>query len=94
MAETATIKTDKRFDFSSWSGFYEQVDQALANGTTQTIQLDLSQTQYLDSAALGMLVQTYKKCQSAGKSLKVVNAQGTARETLEIARIDKLISVN
>lgn len=56
----------------------------------QTIVLDLSDVQYMDSSGLGALVSIYVTTKRAGKRLQLVNLSERVQELL---RITKLLSV-
>ncbi|WP_097461386.1 STAS domain-containing protein [Mangrovitalea sediminis] len=91
MSTDETIRLDERFDFSYHRTFHESCKVLLERPSVKKITLDLAKTRYMDSSALGMLVQLKKKCDEAGKGVAIVNATGQVRETLEIANIQKLI---
>ena len=94
MPEVKVIRTGMRFDFSSHSEFQNQVHTALQDSEMKTLTVDLRATQYMDSAALGMLVQLHRKTiDRKNFSLKLANAQGAVRETIEIANMHKLYEI-
>lgn len=85
-----TIAITGRFTFSLYRDFaaaYKQVAE-----TPTSVDVDLSAVDYMDSAALGMLLSMqnhYEDC----KKLTLSHATGTVRKILEIARFDKTFQI-
>lgn len=90
MSETRTIQLPERFDYSSYRGFYDDCESALKDPKTREMVMNFRLTRYLDSAALGMLVQIHRKASEQNVTLKIANAQGIVEETLQIANMAKL----
>jgi anti-anti-sigma factor len=61
-----------------------------AEGTTLII--DLSQVPYIDSAALGVLVQAYVSCQKAGRRLALVGLSHRVKALLQMTTLDILFT--
>ncbi|WP_151704066.1 STAS domain-containing protein [Nitrincola alkalilacustris] len=94
MPEVNVIRTGQRFDFSTHTEFQQQVQAVLKDEAMRTLIVDLRATQYMDSAALGMLVQLHRKMlDRKSLILKLANAQGAVRETIEIANMQKLYEI-
>lgn len=93
MPNVSAIRIPERFDFSFHRKFTETTEIALKDDKVNLISLDFSRVSYLDSAALGMIVYLHKKSVSAGKTINIVSASGTAAEILGVANITKLIEV-
>lgn len=87
------ITVGERFDFGGHQEFIAESQQCLEDTESQTVVVNLARTQFIDSAALGMLIQLKKKCDSANKSLVISNAKGSVKDTLEIANIQKMITM-
>ncbi len=93
MSENSTIRLSNRFDFSQHKVFSGQCEEILANNNLKQLDLDFSQVQYLDSSALGMLVLLSKKAASRGVVVKLKGAQGTAKDILDMANMQKLFVI-
>ena len=86
--KTVTIKVNGRFDFSLHNEFrksYKDID--MANG--QFI-VDLKDTDYLDSSALGMLLLLREHADKCTSKVKITNISNDIREILNIASFDRL----
>jgi HptB-dependent secretion and biofilm anti anti-sigma factor len=90
----ATLHPSERFDFSSYRKFRESYEPALENPRVKSIIIDLSHVQYIDSAALGIMLLLRDKARMAGKQISIANPKGAVKELLDIANFNKLFSVN
>ena len=87
----ATIKIDGRFDFSVHNEFrksYNGVD--LVKGEYL---VDLANTGYLDSSALGMLLLLKEHADAQSATVRLVNFNDEIKEILSIASFDKLFTL-
>lgn len=87
-----TIKIDGRFDFASHHDFRDAYRGATESGTTFT--LDMSNTEYMDSSALGMILLLKEYSGTLSGDIKIVNANTEIKNILKIANFDKLFSVS
>lgn len=87
---TLIIEVSGRFDFSVHNEFRQATK--LAESNVSSIKVDLENTDYLDSSALGMLLVLRDK--AAGNNVKIVGAKTDVRKILEIANFDKLFTVS
>ena len=85
-----TIKVDGRFDFATHKAFV-QAYQDYPRGEKQFV-VDLENTEYLDSSAMGMLLQL-RDHGADGESVELVNGNDAVCEILRIANFDKLFKV-
>lgn len=90
-----TIRMPKRFDYGASSDFNNSVASILndVNGEGAQILLDCSQTDYIDSAGIGLLVMAHKKAITKRASIIIVSAKPSTREVLLLANLQKLIEV-
>lgn len=84
-----TIQVSGKFDFSIHNEFRQATKEAEANA--KSIVVDLSNTDYLDSSALGMLLVLRDK--APGNNVRIVGARTDVKKILEIANFDKLFAV-
>jgi len=88
---TATIKINGRFDFSLHNEFRKSYkDVVLKNGVYS---IDLSDTGYLDSSALGMLLLLKEHAESQTATVRLINFNNEIKEILTIASFDKLFTL-
>lgn len=81
-----------KFDFS----LVQEFRQAYANiGDTQpTVLIDLRETEYLDSSALGMLLNMRKSLGQSVKEIQLINCRPEIRRILDISRFDKMFIIS
>lgn len=87
-----TIKIDGRFDFSSHHDFRDAYRGASDAGTLFV--LDMANTEYMDSSALGMILLLKEHSGTLGGDIKIINANSEVKNILQIANFDKLFSIS
>ncbi len=85
-----TVSVAGRFDYRIYDSFkasFQEIDE-----TQKTVNVDLSQTDYMDSSALGMLLMMREH---VGRAVKIclVNPSPDVMRVLAIANFDKLFSI-
>jgi anti-anti-sigma factor len=85
-----TIHVDGRFDFAAHHDFL-QAYKAYPPGEKRYV-VDLRNTDYLDSSAMGMLLQLRDYAKDAGR-VSLVNGNSAVSEILRIANFDKLFTI-
>ena len=87
------MRLSGRFDFNAHKVFRETY-QKLLDDKVRVIVLDLSQVDYLDSSALGMLLQFKEKADVQNTAIKLHNCSQLAKDVLAIANFDKLFEIS
>ncbi|TVP55240.1 MAG: anti-sigma factor antagonist [Halomonadaceae bacterium] len=90
--ESLTIRIDGRFDFSSHQAFRE----AYENGDNAPLKyvVDMSETTYLDSSALGMLLLLRDYAGGDQANVRVANCNGDVRRILTISNFEQLFEIS
>lgn len=86
-----TIAIDGRFDFSQHKPFRDAYKDTDARSTRFVV--DLSQTSYLDSSALGMLLLLREFIGSDSARVCISGASEAVGRVLKIANFDKLFTI-
>ncbi len=89
--DVLTIKIFGRFDFETHLQMREAINMVRA-GLRQIV-VDLSQTDYLDSSALGMLLVLRDKVADGKQGISIQGARSEVKKILEIANFDKLFTL-
>lgn len=84
------LSVSGRFDFSCHQEFIAAVN-GFAKGERGFV-VDLSGTEYLDSSAMGMLLQL-REHSDRSQPVSLVNGNDDVREILRIANFDKLFAL-
>jgi anti-anti-sigma factor len=88
---TLEIKISGRFDFSVHQDFRKATQQA-SSGVSAII-VDMSETDYVDSSALGMLLVLRDKVGENKEAISIKSAKPEVRKILDIANFDKLFTL-
>ncbi|MCH8491627.1 MAG: STAS domain-containing protein [Idiomarina sp.] len=81
-----------KFDFSLVQDFRESYDGISERATTVVV--DFRETNYIDSSALGMLLNMRKSFGPGSRSIHLVNCRPDIRRILDISRFDKLFVID
>jgi anti-anti-sigma factor len=66
---------------------------AFKESNSRHLIVNLHEATYMDSAALGLLALTSQQLSVEARRLSLVGPQGTVKQVLEMANIDKMIAV-
>lgn len=89
----ARIALSGRFDFNSHRGFKRACEAPLGDTTVGEIVVDLGAVEYLDSSALGMLLNLREKTLALNKSVALANCRGVVADILGVANFGKLFAM-
>ena len=84
---TLTISIEGRFDFSVLQEFRDAYSDKLDSGNSFVI--DLAQTEYIDSSALGMLLNMKNHLGIDDRMIEIKNCQPNLMKIFNIAHFDK-----
>ncbi|PKI16144.1 STAS domain-containing protein [Colwellia sp. 12G3] len=85
------ISIDERFDFSLHQQFRDAYTSVMTQNLTYVV--DLSQTEYMDSSALGMILLLKDHVQHYAGQLIISKPSDTVRKILEIAQFQRLMTI-
>lgn len=91
-ARQFVIHVKGRLDFALVQQFrqsYADIDE-----TADVVVVDFRETEYIDSCALGMLLNMRKSLGAGEKNIHLVNCRPEIRAILDIARFDKLFHID
>ena len=86
------IRVDGRFDFSQHSAFRNAYESN--NGVVDQYEIDMSETSYLDSSALGMLLLLRDHAGGADAKIAISHCNDDIRKVLAISNFEQLFSIN
>ncbi|WP_455824874.1 STAS domain-containing protein [Pseudomonas graminis] len=87
-----TIAIKGRFDFGSHQTFREAYERFYKN--PQLYVVDLKDTTYMDSSALGMLLLLRDHAGGEAAQVRVINSSSDVRKILAISNFDKLFDIS
>ncbi|NTS77432.1 STAS domain-containing protein [Catenovulum sp. SM1970] len=87
-----TIQIKGKFDFN----LVQEFRNAYADIGEQTpkIVIDLRETEYMDSSALGMLLNMQKNLGTRVESIRIANCRPQIKKILQISRFDKKFDID
>jgi anti-anti-sigma factor len=90
--DATVIQVDDVFTYRNRKDFSSVVTAFRASGGRHLI-VNLHEATYMDSSALGLLALTSQQFSVEERRLSLVGPQGTVKQVLEMANIDKMIAV-
>ena len=90
---SATILVKGRFDFSSHKDFRGAAKMAIEGKGIKEIQIDLSGVDYVDSAALGMLLLTRENAKAVNITVCLLKPSAIVQQVLDVANFQKLFEI-
>jgi anti-anti-sigma factor len=88
-----SIAISGNFTFEIHRQFREYSEQALGHPGCQRLDMDLSGVDYLDSAALGMLLLLRDKTTTLGKQVRLKGATGSTLNILRTVKFDEMFDL-
>ena len=86
------IAMSGRFTYTD-NATFRQIIQDLRQGQYQHLQLDIAKLEYIDSAALGMLLLLNDAAVKQGISISLTGANGQIRKMLELSNFDEIFQI-
>jgi anti-anti-sigma factor len=80
------------FTFEGHRPFKEASQQELDGGDVATLEIDFDHVDYMDSAALGMLLLLRERFGS--RPIRLVHTRGTVRAVLDVANFGRLFQLD
>jgi anti-anti-sigma factor len=91
---TATIYVQGKFDSAMRQKFNGAMRDAVGHPSATRIEVHLGATDYIDSAACGMLLLLKNMASAAGKSVSISNATGAVKQVLGIMNFEKIFQIS
>jgi len=87
------IGLGERFDFGIVDDFRRCYEQINANERSSVV-IDFRNTRYMDSSALGMLINLKKHFEASKAKVMIVNCNDQIRKIFSISRFDKKFNIS
>ena len=86
-----TIRIQGRFDFSAHQEFRDAYEKSASNPEGYVV--DMSETTYLDSSALGMLLLLRDHAGGDNSAIEIVNCNSDVKKILTISNFEQLFTI-
>ncbi len=90
---SACIFMSGRFDFEVHRDFKNTYMPLLDNVALREIEIEMNKVDYLDSAALGMLMLLNERAKEANKPVTLLNPSSVVSQVLEVANFGKIFNI-
>jgi len=86
-----TISISGRFDFGEHKPFRDAYSDI--TGIVSSYKIDMAQTEYLDSSALGMLLMLREHAGGDAAKISLSGCRADVKQILEVSRFDSLFNI-
>lgn len=83
---------EKRLIYESLDPIQQTFIQLVDEGKTRIV-LDMEQVEYLDSFAVGFIMDMYRRVTNVGGKMKISGLQPRVKKVLAITRVDSVIDI-
>jgi anti-sigma B factor antagonist len=90
--ETLRVSAVRQLGASNANSFRDSVRDSL-DGIQKNIDIDLSETTFLDSCGLGALVALQKAASDRQGTMRLLNPQPSVEQILELTRMDRILEI-
>ncbi len=88
----AIISINGVVDSETVDDFAKAIESVMESGCSNLV-LDLAGMNYINTAGLSIIADTFKRTQQNKGALKILNATETIRELLDVVRFTKIIDI-
>jgi len=92
LGDTLRISDVKELGSANANAFRDWVRSSFTNGH-RNIELDMSQTTFIDSCGLGALIALHKTACAKHGGLRLLNTQPAVRQILELTRMHRIFEI-
>lgn len=89
----ARVTMAGRFEFQVHRDFKDAYMPLLDNTAIREIEIELSKVDYLDSAALGMLMLLNERAKEANKPVVLLDVSNVVLQVLQVANFSKIFNI-
>lgn len=90
MTTMATVILPSRFDYGYHKDFQRQCTEHIEDAAITGVIFDFSRVEYVDSAALGMMLMWQRRAATARKKMSIKGARGATAQILEMANMQRI----
>ena len=89
----ARVTMTGRFEFQVHRDFNDAYMPLLDSAAVREIEIELSKVDYLDSAALGMLMLLNERAKEANKPIVLLDVSNVVSQVLQVANFSKIFNI-
>lgn len=90
MGDQAIVVLPNRFDYGYHKEFQQKCTDYIGDELIKNIIFDFSRVEYLDSAALGMMMMWQRRAAASHKKMYIKGAKGATAQILAMANMQRL----
>jgi len=87
------VRVTGEIDHHSALAIREEIDRELLEKNPERLILDLSETEFMDSSGLGLILGRLRKCEEQHREMLVVNPRPQIQKILRLAGVEKMLDI-
>ena len=87
------IRMPRELDHHEAAAIREEADEKMMRERVEHVVFDFSQTEFMDSSGIGVIVGRYKKMDCLGGKVIAVHTNKRIRQILDLAGLDRLLEI-
>jgi len=93
-ASIVTLSLRQRLDADTKDRFEALIRENMQGAPSfQTLELDLSETDFIDSSGLGLLIKLHKELQAQGRGLRILRPSPRVAKLFSMVRMDRYLNI-
>ena len=90
--DTVTIRLSEEYDVANAPTITGDVDAAIADGARRVV-IDMSSVVFMDSTALGALIEAKKRAEAGGATLELADVPANTERLLRLTALDQVFTI-
>lgn len=87
------IRMPKELDHHMATGIHRRADEIICESDVKNLIFDFSDTEFMDSSGIGVILGRYKKISCFGGKVYVVHASMQIRKILQMSGVHKIVEI-
>lgn len=89
--ETLTVKLPEELDHNNTTNIRKEADLLIYSGKVKNVEFDFSNTKFMDSSGIGMIMGRYRLVNPIGGRIILSGVQGNIERIIRISGLHKLV---
>lgn len=90
-ADTLKIKLPEELDHNNSLDIRKNADEAIYSGKVKNVEFDFSDTNFMDSSGIGMMMGRYRLIAPLGGRIIIVGAKGNIERIIHLSGLHKIV---
>ncbi len=89
--ETIKIKLPEELDHSNSTDIRKEIDATIYSGKVKNVEFDFSETSFMDSSGIGMIMGRYRLVNPLGGKVTLLGVKGNIGRIIKLSGLHKIV---